>query len=65
MSTFGEFTKDGHGEPMAMLSTLPLEKKTELSGNRAKRFLGQPAILNRFWQRCRKRSGAIPCFSMK
>ena len=38
---------------------------TELSGNRAKRFLGQPAILNRFWQRCQKRSGAFPCFSMK
>lgn len=34
MSTFGEFTKDGHGEPMAMLPTLPLEKRTELSGNR-------------------------------
>ena len=35
MSTFGEFTKDGHGEPMAMLPTLPLaQRMAELLGNR-------------------------------
>ena len=51
---------------MATLPTLPsAQRMADLSGNRAKGFLGQPAILNRFWQRCQKRSGAFPCFSMK
>ena len=66
MSASGDFTPSAQQwNPWQCCRPFLWRKITELSGNRAKRFLGQPAILNRFWQRCRKRSGAFPCFSMK
>ena len=49
----------------ALLASAGVAVGMALSGNRSKRFLGQSAILNRFWQRCRKRSCASSYFSMK
>ena len=51
---------------MAMLPTLPsAQRMADLLGNRAKRFFREIPVLNRFRQRCRKRSGAFANFSMK
>ena len=66
VSASGDFTQSAQRRNLWQCC-LPFlwRKMTKLSGNRAKRFLWQLAILNRFWQRCRKRSGAFPYVSMK